>query len=42
VRVYLAGGAADEIAPYLSPPVEIIEGLVLEGVLALAGVPVPD
>ena len=42
VRVYLAGGAAAEIAPYLSPPVEIIEGLVLEGVLALAGVPVPD
>ena len=27
-----------EIAPHLSPPVEIVESLVLEGVLALAGV----
>lgn len=39
VRVYLAGGAAAEIAPRLSPPVELVENLVLEGVLALAGVP---
>ena len=38
VRVYLSGGAAPEIAPHLSPPVEIVESLVLEGVLALAGV----
>jgi type III pantothenate kinase len=38
VRVYLAGGAAAEIAPHLSPPVEVVENLVLEGVLALAGV----
>jgi type III pantothenate kinase len=38
VRVYLSGGAAAEIAPHLSPPVEIVESLVLEGVLALAGV----
>ena len=39
VRVYLAGGAAGEIAPHLNPPVEFVEHLVLEGVLALAGVP---
>ena len=37
VRCYLAGGAAPEIGPYLSPPVEVVEHLVLEGVLALAG-----
>ncbi len=36
VRVYLAGGAAPEIAPHLNPPVEIVDNLVLEGVLALA------
>ena len=39
VRVYLAGGAAGEIAPHLNPPVEVVDHLVLEGVLALAGVP---
>jgi type III pantothenate kinase len=39
VRVYLAGGAATEIAPHLNPPVEVVDNLVLEGVLALAGVP---
>ena len=39
VRVYLAGGAAPEIAPHLNPPVEVVDNLVLEGVLALAGVP---
>ncbi len=38
VRVYLAGGAAAEIAPHLNPPVEVVDYLVLEGVLALAGV----
>jgi type III pantothenate kinase len=38
VRIFLAGGAAPEIAPHLNPPVEIVESLVLEGVLALAGV----
>ena len=38
VRVYLAGGAATEIAPHLNPPVEVVDYLVLEGVLALAGV----
>jgi type III pantothenate kinase len=41
VRVYLAGGAAAEIAPHLSPPVEVVDNLVLEGVLALAGVAAP-
>jgi type III pantothenate kinase len=38
VRVYLAGGAAMEIAPHLNPPVEVAANLVLEGVLALSGV----
>lgn len=37
VRCYLAGGAAPEIAPHLDPPVELVDPLVLEGVLALAG-----
>jgi type III pantothenate kinase len=37
VRCYLAGGAAPEIRPFLSPPVEVVENLVLEGVIALAG-----
>ena len=41
VRVYLAGGAAVELAPHLSPPVEVVDNLVLEGVLALAGVTTP-
>jgi type III pantothenate kinase len=36
VRCYLAGGAAPEIATHLGPPVEVIDSLVLEGVLALA------
>ena len=37
VRCFLAGGAAPEIAMHLSPPVEVVDSLVLEGVLALAG-----
>jgi type III pantothenate kinase len=37
VRCYLSGGAATEIAPHLNPPVEVVDNLVLEGVLALAG-----
>jgi len=37
VRCYLAGGAAPEIRAHLHPPVEVVENLVLEGVLALAG-----
>jgi len=36
VKCYIAGGAATEIAPYLSPPVEVVDNLVLEGVLVLA------
>ena len=42
VRCYLAGGAAPEIAQHLNPPVEIVEDLVLEGVLALAGETLTD
>ena len=37
VRCLISGGAAAEIAPHLAAPVEIVEHLVLEGVLALAG-----
>ncbi|MFO1303352.1 MAG: type III pantothenate kinase [Burkholderiales bacterium] len=37
VRCYLTGGAAHEIAPHLGSPVEVVDNLVLEGVLALAG-----
>jgi type III pantothenate kinase len=36
VRCLISGGAAEEIAPHLAAPVEIVELLVLEGVLALA------
>jgi hypothetical protein len=36
VRVYVAGGAAREIAPHLVAPVEVVDNLVLDGVLALA------
>ena len=42
VCVYLAGGAAPEIAAHLTSPVEVVESLVLEGVLALAGVAEPS
>jgi type III pantothenate kinase len=37
VRCYLAGGAAQEIGPHLAAPVELVDNLVLEGVLAIAG-----
>ena len=37
VKCYIAGGAAQEIAPFLSAPVEVVDNLVLEGVLVLAG-----
>lgn len=37
VKCYIAGGAAREIAPYLAAPVEVVDNLVLEGVLVLAG-----
>ena len=33
VKCLLAGGAADDIAPHLGGPVEVVENLVLEGVL---------
>jgi len=36
VTCYLAGGSAAEIAPHLAAPVELVENLVLEGVLVLA------
>jgi len=35
-KVMLSGGAAAEIAPHLTGPVEVVDNLVLEGVLALA------
>jgi len=36
VRCFLAGGAAPEIGPHLAPPVDLVDNLVLEGVLAIA------
>jgi type III pantothenate kinase len=36
VKCFLAGGAASEIAPNLTEPVEVVDNLVLEGVLELA------
>ncbi|MET0733422.1 MAG: type III pantothenate kinase [Casimicrobiaceae bacterium] len=36
-KCYIAGGAAHLIAPHLSEPVEVVDNLVLEGVLVLAG-----
>lgn len=35
-KAILSGGAAAEIAPHLTAPVEVVDNLVLEGVLALA------
>ena len=35
-QCYLAGGAAHEIAPHLTGPLEVVDNLVLEGVLVLA------
>lgn len=40
-RAYLAGGAAADVAPHLTAPVEVVDNLVLEGVLALALRPTP-
>jgi type III pantothenate kinase len=37
VRCYLAGGAAPEIGPHLAAPLDLVDNLVLEGVLAIAG-----
>ena len=39
VKCFLAGGAAQEIAPYLAGPVEVVDNLVLEGVLLLGSEP---
>jgi len=36
VKCILGGGAAGEITPHLTPPVEVVDNLVLEGALALA------
>ena len=36
VKVYLTGGAAHEIAPHLTGPLEVVDNLVLEGALVLA------
>jgi type III pantothenate kinase len=35
-KCFVAGGAAPELAPHLSQPVELVDNLVLEGVLVLA------
>lgn len=35
-RCIISGGSADEIASHLTAPVEVVDNLVLEGVLALA------
>src|SRR5438552_869883 len=35
-KCIISGGAADEIAPHLTAPVEVVDNLVIEGVLALA------
>jgi len=35
-KCFLAGGAAHEIAPHLTGPLEVVDNLVLEGVLVLA------
>lgn len=36
VRVFLSGGAAHELAPYVSGPLAVVDNLVLEGVVLLA------
>jgi type III pantothenate kinase len=36
VKCYLTGGAAHEIAAHLTGPLEVVDNLVLEGVLVLA------
>ena len=36
-KCFIAGGAAHAIAPHLAAPVEVVDNLVLEGVLVLAG-----
>jgi type III pantothenate kinase len=39
VTCYVAGGAQGDVAPHLEPPVEVVDNLVLEGVLVLALLP---
>ncbi len=39
ITCYLAGGSAQDIAPRLTGPVELVDNLVLEGVLVLALLP---
>ena len=39
ITCYLAGGGAQDIAPRLAAPVEVVDNLVLEGVLVLALLP---
>ena len=39
VTCYIAGGGLQDIAPRLAPPVEVVDNLVLEGVLVLALLP---
>lgn len=36
VWCFLSGGTAPQVAPYLSAPIEVVDNLVLEGVLLLA------
>ena len=36
ITCYISGGDAHDLGPHLTPPVEIVENLVLEGVLVLA------
>ena len=37
VKCFMTGGAAHEVAPHLAGPLEVVDNLVLEGVLVLAG-----
>lgn len=39
ITCYVSGGSAQDIAPRLAPPVEVVDNLVLEGVLVLALLP---
>lgn len=39
ITCFLAGGGAQDIAPHLAAPVEVVDNLVLEGVLVLALLP---
>ena len=36
ITCYVAGGGLQDVAPHLAPPVEVVDNLVLEGVLVLA------